>query len=154
MMKDKCLIFDPDTVSAKKFVEVVSPRLESPQSEGRMRGGKSLQNGDQADWHDQPGDAPNPPPFELECLEGAFTVAVGQHYPPLFPCKSPSEWVSMQPSAHCSPSDRHLAAGRKFCYSLFCFLVLDRVFQRARELWLSMLFVVWRPVLRWSAFIA
>lgn len=74
MMKDKCLIFDPDTVSARKFLEVVAPRLQSPHTEGRVPR-KQHQNGDQAEWQDP---AQHPPPFELECLEAAFTVAVGK----------------------------------------------------------------------------
>ena len=75
MMKDKCLIFDPDTVNAKKFMEVLAPRLQAPQSDGRLRN-KQHQNGDQPDWQSE---GATKPPFELECLEGAFTVAVGEH---------------------------------------------------------------------------
>ena len=73
MMADRCLLFDPDTVSSRKFLEAVSPRLQA-----------SVGNKAQRARH-KPGEAEGPfsdederPPFELECLEGAFLVAIGK----------------------------------------------------------------------------
>lgn len=70
LMADKCLLFDPDTVSSRKFLEVLGPRLEESKSARaqRLRTPSSDQSFSEEEVHS---------PFELECLEGAFLVAIG-----------------------------------------------------------------------------
>lgn len=69
-MADKCLLFDPDTVSSTKFLEVLAPRLEHSKSPRSIRMRASNNEQSYSDEEIQP-------PFELECLEGAFLVASG-----------------------------------------------------------------------------
>ena len=73
MMADRCLLFDPDTVSSKKFLEAVSPRLQA--SVGN-RAQRARHKPDEQEGAFQ--DEEERPPFELECLEGAFLVAIGK----------------------------------------------------------------------------
>ena len=73
LMADKCLLFDPDTVSSRKFLQVVMPRLKT--SDGGSGGHRDRP---QLDRQAFPDDGLQPP-FELECLEGAFLVAIGEH---------------------------------------------------------------------------
>ena len=76
MMADRCLLFDPDTVSSKKFLEAVSPRLQASIGNRAQRARHKHGEGEGA-YQDQE-DQDERPPFELECLEGAFLVAIGK----------------------------------------------------------------------------
>lgn len=66
-MADKCLLFDLDTVSSRKFLDVVAPRLQHRGQRVRPPLNDQVFTEDELE-----------PPFELECLEGAFLVAVGE----------------------------------------------------------------------------
>lgn len=74
MMADRCLLFDPDTVSSRKFLEAVEPRLQASMG---SRAQKARHKDVDADSSSSYSEDDNRPPFELECLEAAFLVAIG-----------------------------------------------------------------------------
>ncbi len=75
MMADKCLLFDPDTVSSRKFLQAVAPRLQASVGSRAQSARHTHHDPEDADHHFTDDD--NRPPFELECLEAAFLVAIG-----------------------------------------------------------------------------
>lgn len=72
-MADKCLLFEPETVSSRKFLEAVAPRLQASLGNRAQRARHNLKDADHAY-----SDEESRPPFELECLEAAFLVAIGE----------------------------------------------------------------------------
>lgn len=77
MMADRCLLFDPDTVSSRKFLEAVAPRLQASignkAQRARHKGERERESSSSSSFSDDD----DRPPFELECLEAAFLVAIG-----------------------------------------------------------------------------
>ena len=72
---DKCALFEPESPSSKKFLEVVTPRLEATEGH-RTREPTARTHLDDSYGED------NTPPFELEMLEGALMVATGEDSAP------------------------------------------------------------------------
>lgn len=68
----KCLLFEPNSSSSRRFLELVTPRLQSNAGELMMRAHQ------QARGINAVVEEPSIPPFELEMLEGALLVATGR----------------------------------------------------------------------------
>ena len=71
-MADRCLLFEPDTVSSRKFLEAVAPRLQASLG-NRAQRARHRADDSETSFSDED----DRPPFELECLEAAFLVAIG-----------------------------------------------------------------------------
>ena len=74
---DKALLFEADKEPAKKFVEIVVPRLRSNTSNMLV---KWPSNGNQTNSVPYPQQERPSPPFELEVLEGSLMIATGWWY--------------------------------------------------------------------------
>lgn len=68
----KCLLFEPNSSSSRRFLELVTPRLQSNAGELMIRAHQ------QARGVSAVVEEPSIPPFELEMLEGALLVATGR----------------------------------------------------------------------------
>jgi hypothetical protein len=70
---DRCLLFEPASSASRRFLELVTPRLQASAAErARLAGGGG---------YESPGDAYEGQdvfPFELELLEGALMVSTGK----------------------------------------------------------------------------
>ena len=82
LLAEKCLLFEPNTVSSRKFLQIVAPRLAASED---MRRRRAMQSKSPMSSEVQGFNLEDPlePPFELECLEGAFMVATGATQPHL-----------------------------------------------------------------------
>lgn len=69
--RDQLLLFEPNSPSSRKFLEIVTPRLAASEGARIMREYRSGRNALDAD------EDVNQPPFELEMVEGALLVATG-----------------------------------------------------------------------------
>lgn len=72
---EQSLLFEPNSPCSRKFLEIVSPRLEASDSLRRSRAYRAAHpSSEDADYvQENP-----PPPFELEMIEGALMVATGE----------------------------------------------------------------------------
>lgn len=84
MTAEKALCFEPASAATRKFLEVVLPRLKNSSPAMAARVGESPSkyvNASHADYmaryYQKDESAAHTPPFELEVVEAALTVATG-----------------------------------------------------------------------------
>ena len=103
---DKCLLFEPQSPSSRKFLEMVAPRLRSSLAT-RGRGGGDGGGGGNSAGSDGTYDEERqqPFPFELEMVEGALMVATGQAQARAGgtrqPCRAPPAALSQPATLSC-----------------------------------------------------
>lgn len=79
---ERALLFEPNSPAARKFVDIVVPKLASAVGE-RLRENQQLEQDYNLPWEGSTdrsalNRASRPPPFELEMIEGALMVATGR----------------------------------------------------------------------------
>lgn len=82
---EKALLFEPNSAATRKFLEVVLPRIRNNTPASAARAGESpsaFVNASHADYmaryYKKDESHAHMPPFELEVLEAALTVATGE----------------------------------------------------------------------------
>ena len=96
---DKCLLFEPNSPCARKFLDIVCPRLQDHEAARRVRSARS--------YHGEldvifPEEDEQAPPFELEILEAALMVATGEG-PSIGVCMLSHPWGHRQGLLCCPP---------------------------------------------------